>query len=98
MEEEEEDEDEDVEYREVDPMMAVIEEKIILLESMTQGNPYNDQLDAKHEEYIGLMEELEILGNHEQRRESVRNNHLPSSSDPTPCPLIVLPPPGAICA
>jgi len=61
MEEEEEEEDEDVEYREVDPM-AVIEEKIILLESMTQGNPYNDQLDAKHEEYIGLMEELEILG------------------------------------
>ena len=61
MEEEEEEEEEDVEYREVDPM-AVIEEKIILLESMTQGNPYNDQLDAKHEEYIGLMEELEILG------------------------------------
>jgi hypothetical protein len=54
-------EEDEVEYREVDPM-AVIEERIILIESWVEEDPHNDQIDAKHEEYIGLMEELEILG------------------------------------
>lgn len=54
-------EEDEEEYREVDPM-AVIEERLMLLESWLQDDPYNEDVSAKLEEYSRLMEELEILG------------------------------------
>jgi hypothetical protein len=54
-------EEEEEEYREVDPMQ-VIEDRLLLLEAWLHDDPYQEEVNQKREEYLSLMEELEILG------------------------------------
>jgi len=49
------------EYREVDPMQ-VIEDRLMLLEAWLHEDPQQEDVDQKREEYLSLLEELEILG------------------------------------
>lgn len=53
-------EEDDEELREVDPM-EVVEERLMLLEAWQQEDPYNEDVEYKREEYMSLMDELEIL-------------------------------------
>jgi hypothetical protein len=85
----EDENDDDVEYREVDPM-AVIEERILALESWLEDyqisqrdktRKQHQQVDAKHEEYIGLMEELEILGKKMRKTDKLLASNSQSASN-----------------
>jgi len=78
----EEEDEKQVEYREVDPM-AVIEEKINLLRSWLEFDPQHDELEAKHTEYMGLMDELEILGKKMRKTDRLLDENHHSDSTKT---------------